>query len=192
MAHKILVIGATSSIAQATLKLWAKRNSQFFLVGRNELHLQAISQDLKTQYNTSCEYFSMDLNDFSRLDSMLDSAYQMLGQIDIVLIAHGKLPNQAVCEKNLEQTLAEFSTNALSVIAILTLLANRLEAQKSGVIAVISSVAGDRGRQSNYVYGSAKALVTSFLSGMRQRLHRRGVIVITIKPGMVETPMTAH
>jgi short-subunit dehydrogenase len=85
----------------------------------------------------------------------------------------------------------EFDINAVSTLALLTLLANRLEAQKHGTLAVISSVAGDRGRQSNYVYGAAKAAVTTFLGGLRQRLVKSGVAVLTIKPGFVDTPMTA-
>jgi short-subunit dehydrogenase len=87
--------------------------------------------------------------------------------------------------------LAEIKTNALSVISLLTLIANRFEAKRAGSIAVISSVAGDRGRASNYVYGSAKALVTTFTSGLRQRLYKSNVAVVTIKPGFVDTPMTA-
>ena len=83
-------------------------------------------------------------------------------------------------------------TNALSTISLLTLLATRFEAKKSGTICVISSVAGDRGRASNYVYGSAKAMVTAFTSGLRQRLYKSNVSVVTIKPGFVDTPMTSE
>ena len=83
-------------------------------------------------------------------------------------------------------------TNALSIISLLTLIGNRFEAQKSGTICVISSVAGDRGRASNYVYGSAKAMVTTFTSGLRQRLHKSNVSVVTVKPGFVDTPMTSE
>jgi short-subunit dehydrogenase len=85
----------------------------------------------------------------------------------------------------------ELTTNAVSVAAILTRVANRFEQRRAGTIVVISSVAGDRGRQSNYVYGSAKAMVTAFTSGLRQRLYGSGVAVVTIKPGFVDTPMTA-
>jgi short-subunit dehydrogenase len=108
-----------------------------------------------------------------------------------VLIAHGTLSDQKACEGSVELTLREINTNALSVVALLTLIANRLAQRRAGTIAVISSVAGDRGRGSNYVYGSAKALVTAFLSGLRQRLGKCGVNVVTIKPGFVDTPMTA-
>jgi short-subunit dehydrogenase len=106
------------------------------------------------------------------------------------LIAHGTLPDQQLTQRSVELTMKELSTNALSTISLLTLVANVFESQKSGAIAVITSVAGDRGRQSNYIYGSAKAMVTTFLSGLRQRLTPQGIAVITIKPGFVDTPMT--
>ena len=111
--------------------------------------------------------------------------------VDIVLLAHGTLSNQESCEQSVEETMAEIQTNALSTISLLTLIANRFETRKLGTIAVISSVAGDRGRASNYVYGSAKAMVTVFTSGLRQRLFKSNVSVVTVKPGFVDTPMTA-
>ena len=110
--------------------------------------------------------------------------------IDTVLISHGTLSDQAACAQSVDLTMAELRTNALSVVAMLTLLANLFERRRAGTIAVISSVAGERGRQSNYIYGSAKAMVTAFLSGLRQRLAKAGVSVVTIKPGFVDTPMT--
>jgi short-subunit dehydrogenase len=109
-----------------------------------------------------------------------------------VLIAHGTLCNQKACEQSVNETLAEIQTNALSTISLLTIIANRFEAKQMGTIAVISSVAGDRGRASNYVYGSAKAMLTAFTSGLRQRLYQSNVYVVTIKPGFVDTPMTAE
>jgi short-subunit dehydrogenase len=108
-----------------------------------------------------------------------------------VLIAYGTLSDQKACEGSAQLTVQELTTNAISIAALLTLVAQQFERRKSGTIAVISSVAGERGRASNYVYGSAKALVTAFTSGMRQRLSKSGVAVITIKPGFVDTPMTA-
>ena len=116
---------------------------------------------------------------------------QALGGIDIVLIAHGTLPDQAACQQSVEQTLAAIHTNALSVISLATLLGNAFEQRGRGVLIAISSVAGERGRQSNYVYGAAKGMVSLFLQGLRNRLSRHGVQVITIKPGFVDTPMTA-
>jgi short-subunit dehydrogenase len=123
---------------------------------------------------------------------MLDAAELTLGGIDTVLIAHGTLCNQKACEQSVNETLAEIKTNALSTISLLTIIANRFEAKQMGTIAVISSVAGDRGRASNYVYGSSKAMLTAFTSGLRQRLYQSNVDVVTIKPGFVDTPMTAE
>ena len=94
------------------------------------------------------------------------------------------------CELSVNETLAEIQTNALST-KFVDIIANKLEAKRSGTICVISSVAGDRGRASNYVYGSAKAMVTAFTSGLRQRLHKSNVAVVTIKSGFVDTPMTS-
>jgi decaprenylphospho-beta-D-erythro-pentofuranosid-2-ulose 2-reductase len=109
-----------------------------------------------------------------------------------MLVAHGTLPDQALCQRDVNLTLHELSTNFLSVVSLLTLFGNYFEENRRGCLAVISSVAGDRGRQSNYIYGSAKAAVTVFLQGLRNRLFKAGVTVITVKPGFVDTPMTAR
>ena len=130
------------------------------------------------------------LNDFQAQKMMWNSARNVLLDIDIVLVAHGSLPDQSACENSVEITIDAIKTNALSTITFLTQIAPFFEQSESGVIAVIGSVAGDRGRQSNYVYGSAKAMVASFCSGLRQRLFKSGVHVITVKPGFVDTPMT--
>ncbi len=133
---------------------------------------------------------ALDLNKFDAHQEMIEASFNALGKIDVALIAHGTLPDQKKCEENVEVALQEFSSNGLSVIAILTALANKMEKQNCGTIAVISSVAGDRGRGSNYLYGSAKAAVTAFCEGLRARMFKVGVHVLTIKPGFVNTPMT--
>ena len=189
---KILVIGATSRIAEATARIWAQRGDELFLVARNQERLNVLTQDLKVRGSSGVHSYCMDANNFEEHLPMLDKAFGMLGKIDIVLIAHGTLSNQKECEHSVELTMQEIKTNALSAIALLTHLANRFEIQRNGKIAVISSVAGDRGRASNYVYGSAKAMVTAFASGLRQRLYKSGVSVVTIKPGFVDTPMTGE
>ena len=188
---KILVIGATSAIAQATARLWATQGHRLYLIGRDEARLQTIAGDLKIRGAATVALTTLDVNDFDRHGAVLDAATAALGGLDIVLIAHGTLGDQSASEADFSVALQEFNTNAISVISLLTHLANRFEIQRQGTIAVISSVAGDRGRQSNYVYGTAKGAVTVFLQGMRNRLHRSGVQVLTIKPGFVDTPMTA-
>lgn len=188
---KILVIGATSAIAEQCARIWAARGDALYLVARNQERLKAIASDLKVRGAAQVDTYCIDLNDIDSHIVLLDTAELAMGGIDTILIAHGTLSNQEICEKNVEDMLTEIKTNALSVIGLLTLIANRFEAKRAGSIAVISSVAGDRGRASNYVYGSAKAMVTTFTSGLRQRLAKSNVAVVTVKPGFVDTPMTA-
>ena len=187
---KILIIGATSAIAENAARIWAKAGCSLFLVGRSQERLNIIAKDLIVRGAAAVETFCIDLMQFDQQEAILNKAYTFLGEIDVALIAHGTLSNQLACESSPQLTLQEIGVNALSVISLLTHLANRFEKRKSGMIAVISSVAGDRGRQSNYVYGCAKAMVSEFTSGLRQRLAKSNVHVLTIKPGFVDTPMT--
>lgn len=189
--RRILIIGATSAIAQATARLFAQSGDRLFLTGRDPGKLQSLSADLAIRGASQVEFFLCDVNDFETHPVLIREATSTLGGLDTVLIAHGTLPDQKQSEESVELTLREITTNALSVISFLTLLANQFEKQGYGTIAVLSSVAGDRGRKSNYVYGTAKAAVTTFLQGLRNRLSQSGVHVMTIKPGFVDTPMTA-
>ena len=189
--QRILIIGATSAIAEATAREFARRGDRLFLVGRRADALEAIASDLRLRGAPQVEVRVQDANDRAAHETLIDAAEAAIGEIDAVLIAYGTLSDQAACERSVDQMLAEFDTNALSQMALMTRLANRFEARRRGTIAVISSVAGDRGRKSNYVYGSAKAAISAFTSGLRQRLYRSGVTVVTIKPGFVDTPMTA-
>ena len=189
---RILIIGATSAIAEHCARIWAAEGDALHLVARNEQHVQVIASDLKVRGASEVTTYVTDLNNMDKHEELLNSADDSLSSVDIVLIAHGTLSNQKSCQLSVHETLAEIQTNALSTISLLTLIANRFEAKQSGTICVISSVAGDRGRASNYVYGSAKAMVTAFTSGLRQRLYKSNVSVVTIKPGFVDTPMTSE
>ncbi len=189
--RRILIVGATSAIAEATARIFAERGDSLYLVGRKANRLESIAADLKVRGSPLVGVEALDANDVAAHEPLLARAEQTLGGLDTVLIAHGTLSDQKACEASVDLTLQELSTNGISAIALLTRVAQRFESRRSGTIAVISSVAGDRGRQSNYVYGSAKALLSAFLSGLRQRLCKSGVAVITIKPGFVDTPMTA-
>lgn len=189
--RKILIVGATSAIAEATARLWAVRGDALFLAGRRAGRLDVIAADLRVRGASAVACGVFDACDVSMHEEMLQAAETALGGLDIVLIAHGSLPDQEACEASVEKTLAAMQTNALSVIALATLIGQRFAAQGSGCLAVIGSVAGDRGRQSNYVYGAAKGMVGLFLQGMSNRLSKQGVQVLTVKPGLVDTPMTA-
>lgn len=187
---KILIIGATSAIANSCARIWAAKKAEFFLVARDQSKLQQVAADLVARGAGLVKTHALDLNKFDAHQEMIEASFNALGKIDVALIAHGTLPDQKKCEEHVEVALQEFSSNGLSVIAILTVLANKMEKQNCGTIAVISSVAGDRGRGSNYLYGSAKAAVTAFCEGLRARMFKVGVHVLTIKPGFVNTPMT--
>lgn len=187
---RVLIIGATSAIAAACARCWAAQGSEFFLVARDAEKLEQTAADLRAIGAAAVSCHRMDANDVVAHGAMLEHCLAALPQIDIALIAHGTLPDQQRCEQEVDVALREFANNATSTIALLTLLAKQFERQRGGCLAVISSVAGDRGRPSNYVYGTAKAAVSTFCEGLRARLAKVGVAVVTIKPGFVDTPMT--
>jgi short-subunit dehydrogenase len=186
----IVIIGATSRIAEEVGRKYAEDGGKIFLIGRNINKLEAIAKDLQTRGAISVTCEALDVNDFSRHESVIDSAFSWCVSVDVVLIGHGTLPDQKQCERDMDQCLHELNTNAISTVTVSSLVANKLEEQGKGVLAVITSVAGDRGRQSNYVYGAAKGMVSIFLGGLRNRLFASGVNIIDIKPGFVDTPMT--
>ena len=185
---RILIIGATSAIAEAVARQYAERGARLFLAARNGERLDTLAKDLDVRgAQVTTQAFAAE--ELSAHTALIDSAIEALGEIDIALIAHGTLPDQDACAASVETSLREFAVNGTSVIALSTLIAQRLQAPAT--LAVISSVAGDRGRASNYLYGSAKAAVSTFTAGLRQALNGSGVNVLTIKPGFVDTPMTA-
>jgi short-subunit dehydrogenase len=188
----VLALGATSAIAEATLRLLAEQGASFYLVGRNPEKLAAVCDDLVTRGASAATVYAVDLDATAAHPAMLEQAVETLGGIDVALIAHGVLGDQAEAERDYAAAEAVLVTNFLSAVSLVTWLANYFEAEKRGTIAVISSVAGDRGRKSNYVYGASKGGLNVFLDGVRNRIDRAGVQVLTIKPGFVATPMTAH
>lgn len=188
---KILLIGATSAIARATARCFAAKGAALFLVARNGTLLETIAEELRRCGASQVETAVMDVLEYHRHDSLATQAAERLGGLDLAIIAHGTLPNQKACESSFEVTRRELEVNELSVISLLTSLGNYFETMRSGTLVVFSSVAADRGRQSNYVYCAAKSAVTVFLQGLRNRLHRAGVSVVTLKIGRVDTPMTA-
>ncbi|MEO6324675.1 MAG: SDR family oxidoreductase [Thermoanaerobaculia bacterium] len=189
--EKILVAGATSAIAMATLRIFAAEGASLFLVARNAERLSAVADDLRVR-GAKVVTRVADLDEIAIHTELVQAAVTALDGLDVLLIAHGVLPDQKACEASFEKALAAITTNFLSAVSLLTITANFFEEQRRGCLAVITSVAGDRGRQSNYVYGTTKGALDVFLQGMRNRLDSFGVSVVTIKPGFVATPMTAH
>lgn len=170
----------------------AAPNRHFMLVARNQDRLTAVAQDLLTRGALAVDTWVMDLDDTAAHPEMLAVAVQRLGRIDLALIAHGVLGDQQAAEANFEVAAAILHTNFIATVSLLTWLGNYFQSQRGGTLAVISSVAGDRGRKSNYVYGASKGALNIFLEGLRNRIDRDGVNVLTLKPGFVSTPMTAH
>lgn len=189
---KLLIVGASSAIAHETARSFASDGAELFLVARSEEKLNTLRDDLLAHGAKAVGIYVLDANKIELHKLMFDAAIAALGGLDAVLIAHGTLGNQEQSEANVDITLQELHTNFISVVALLTLFSNYFEEQRRGCIAVISSVAGDRGRGSNYVYGTAKAGVNAFTQGLRNRLYKSGVKVLTVKPGFVDTPMTSN
>ena len=188
----ILIIGANSAIARATARLMAARGETLYLMGRNSERLQELVNDVEVRGATISGSQVLDLGDPDTIKGTLQDAVNALGSLDAVLICHGSLPDQSQCEADYQAAKQAISVNGLSVIALLTELAPIMSTQGSGTIAVVTSVAGDRGRQPNFVYGAAKAMVSTYLEGLRGKLLKSGVHVIDIRPGLVDSPMTAH
>ena len=190
----VVIFGGTSAIAIACARRWVGEGANVFLVARNPAKLEAITQDLTVRKAADriVAGTPADLADLAGHARLFDMAHAAIGPIDTVLLAHGTLPDQDACEGSVDLVVDAFNTNALSVIALATRAAMVLEANGGGTLAAIGSVAGDRGRGSNYVYGAAKGAVSLYLGGLRNRYAKRGVHVLTIKPGFVDTPMTAH
>ena len=192
ITKKILVLGATSGIAEATCRIWAAQGAQLFLVARNAEKLAAVAADLKTRGASYVGTAVADLDDTDKHAELLAHAVNSLTGMDVALLAHGILGEQARAEQDFEHAAQILHTNFVAPVSLLTWLANFCVQRRSGVLAVISSVAGERGRKSNYLYGSSKAGLSAFLAGLRNRVDREGVTVLTIKPGPVDTPMTAN
>ena len=186
----ILIIGATSAIAIEAARLWAKEGNNLFLIGRNREDLNSISKDLIVLGANSVEYLVQDLTNYSEIEKNLETALNFLDKLDITLIAHGVLYESEKVLNDLELIEESIRVNFLSVVMFTNEISKILIKQRNGTIAVIGSVAGDRGRQSNYIYGSSKAAVEIYLQGLRQKLSKHRINVLCIKPGFVNTPMT--
>lgn len=188
----ILIIGANSAIAKATARYYAQQRDALYLVARNPEQLALQKADLTLRGASSVEFAAFDATDFASHAGLVARALETLGHFDIVLISHGSLPDQALCESDFDAALEAFNINALSVISLLHYVIKPMQERRDGCIAVVTSVAGDRGRQSNFIYGAAKAMVSTYLQGLRGRLFPHNVSVVDIKPGFVDSPMTAH
>jgi short-subunit dehydrogenase len=184
---RILIVGATSAIAARIAQRFAQRGEKLFLLGRDVARLDALAQQLGSAV---VGRLAADLDETERNAERIAEASAALGGIDIAILAHGLLGDQVATEHDFATAHDVITTNFSSMVSLLIPLANEMEAAGAGRIAVLSSVAGERGRPRNYTYGAAKGALTLYLQGLRSRLWDRGVTVHTFKLGPVDTPMT--
>ena len=187
---RVLVLGATSGIAEASIRIWASRGESLFLIGRNAQRLAAVAADARVRGASFVDTATADLDNTATHPELLAHAINALGGLDVAYLAVGVLGDQSRAERSFAEAGQILHTNFIVPASLLTWLANYCAQRHAGTLAVLSSVAGDRGRKSNYVYGSSKAGLTAFVDGMRNRIDREGVRVMTIKPGPVKTSMT--
>jgi decaprenylphospho-beta-D-erythro-pentofuranosid-2-ulose 2-reductase len=189
---KIVILGATSAIALEVQRQLAHQHHDLLLVARSPQRLAELCADLSARGAHQVFTYSADLSSVQQHAGIFDFVRRTFPDFDTVLLAYGSMHDQKDSETSIDILLEELQTDFVSAAAILTLFAADLERRRTGCLAAITSVAGDRGRRSNYIYGSAKGGLSLFLQGLRSRLYPAGVRVITIKPGPVRTAMTDH
>ncbi|WP_121616316.1 SDR family oxidoreductase [Virgibacillus halodenitrificans] len=186
----VLVLGASSTIAQETVRQLAKKKMDFVLTGRKTEDLQALKNDLEIRHDVKVNVKQFNALDFDRHELFFNEVLEEFDGIDGLLLMYGAMADQKEAENSFALSRNMIDVNYTSAVSILNIAANYFEQQKRGFICAVSSVAGDRGRQSNYIYGSTKAGLSVYMEGLRNRLHQSGVQVLTVKPGMVDTKMT--
>ncbi len=187
----VLILGATSAIARAVAGEFARRGYDLLLAGRDPEELDSLAADLALRYGVKAEGRAFEALALETHDAFVEACRKTSeDSLDGAVLFLGYLGDQSVAEKDPAETKRILDTNLIGPVSILSLLANHFEEKRGGFLCALSSVAGDRGRQSNYVYGAAKAGLSIFLQGLRNRLFRAGVRVITVKPGFVDTAMT--
>jgi short-subunit dehydrogenase len=187
--QNVLVIGATSAIAQEVVRVYAARGDRLYLLGRDPSKLAALVRELGPAVAGS---LAGDFDDLRANAERVGQGLAALGTIDVALIAHGWLGDQIESERSVEHAEAIIATNFTSAVSFVVPIVNELEARGGGSLVVLSSVAGDRGRPRNYTYGAAKGALTLYLQGVRSRLYTTAprVRIVTIRLGPVDTPMT--
>lgn len=191
MSENVLILGATSGIARAISHEMARRGCRLILAGRKMDELERDATDIRLRHNVAVDAVTFDALDFDSHPAFIQKCLDLVGgHLDGVVLCHGYLPDQTKTQSDFAEARKTLDVNFTSAVSLLSPLANYLEQHRRGYIAAISSVGGDCGRLSNYSYGSAKAALSIWLQGLRNRLFHSGVHVLTIKPGFVDTPMT--
>lgn len=189
---RICIFGATSSIAQSLIHLFNGPDISFVLFGRNLQKLEVVREDILSKNKSKVFLEKFDLKDFNLHKIYVEKTINFLGGLDLCIFAYGWLPDNRKLESCSELIFENFIVNSFSIISISSHVVNYFEKEGRGTLAVISSVASERGRRSNYYYGSAKSSLDVFLEGLRHRFAKTKISIITIKPGLVDTPTTHH
>lgn len=185
----VLIIGAKSDIAKELARVYAKNGYNLYLGARDCSSLEDLKQDIEVRSGAKVELLEFDAAAYETHEKF----YAELGERPLgVIVVSGYMADQKIAQKSWNETLKMASVNFLGAMSILNIVANDFEKERRGFIVGISSVAGDRGRKANYIYGSTKAGFSAYLSGLRNRLHDSGVSVLTVKPGFVNTKMTEN
>jgi decaprenylphospho-beta-D-erythro-pentofuranosid-2-ulose 2-reductase len=189
-ARRIVILGATSAIAEATARIWAAESARFILVSRDTGRLENIAGDLKARGAADAIAWPLDCASADAATE-LDKMVAALGGLDVLLLAYGALGDQAEMERTPDAVAQLIQTNFTSAVAWCLATAAALEKQRAGSLLVIGSVAGDRGRRSNFIYGATKGGLARLVEGIAHKLAPLGARAVLIKPGFVDTPMTA-
>ena len=187
----ILVVGATSTIAESIARHFAKESACLYLLARDPTRLEAVRSDLIARGAGRVETECFDAMLMETLGNVLESAWKTMGTIDVAIVCYGTLTDQDKAECSQTYAAQQFIINGASVTVLMTAIGARFAVQEHGSLVVMGSVAGDRGRASNYLYGAAKSAVAICAEGLRAKLFKSGVTVLTVKPGFVRTAMTA-
>ncbi|MCD6582409.1 MAG: SDR family oxidoreductase [Desulfuromusa sp.] len=183
----VLIVGAKSDIAKAIAREYAGHSYDLYLAARNSRELEEFAQDITVRTRRVVKIKELDILDYDSHQVFYDKLEEKpLGVISVV----GYLGNQKKAQSDFDEVQEIIATNSTGIISLFNIIANDFEQRRSGFMVGISSVAGDRGRKSNYIYGSAKASLTAYLSGLRNRLYDAQVHVLTVNPGFVATKMT--
>ena len=185
----VLIIGAKSDIAKEVARIYAKNGYNIYLAARESSSLADLKQDIEVRSNVKVVLEEFDITAYNTHEVFYTNLEERpLG----VIVISGYMTEQKTAQKDWNETLNTINVNYTGAVSILNIVANDFESEKKGFIIGVSSVAGDRGRKANYIYGSAKAAFSAYLSGLRNRLHESGVQVLTVKPGFVNTKMTQN
>jgi len=191
LTHKVIILGALSAVAEATARIYAGEGAALVLAGRRAPELARMAQDLVIRGASQAEVVAGDLAG-SDAGAAIGSIAARIGGADIILLAYGELTDEARAMTDLGYAAQQWRVNALSPVLWSLAAAEFLRRQGSGVLIVIGSVAGDRGRASNALYGAAKAGLGTLVQGLAHRLAGTGARAVLVKPGFIDTPMTAH